>query len=305
MFAVPKAPAFGDPDHAGAEESVAWGRVAPEEDATATLRDRHVFNLNPEVAVDEVPVETPTEDPKVEDPKPDDQLEESTLAIDLVGTWVAPEATSSMATVQVEGENKLGWVGSEFLEGKAKIVKIAPRHIVIKEEARYTVVKLWSDKGKAGAAPGARPGLAPVARPEVKRPVTPPPTAATSPSDRTARADRIRDGIRKTGAYDFQVDRKMLDEELKDLAKLQSEARVVPNYQNQKYDGFKLVGVRPGSLYRALGIRSGDIIKSVNGTTIDSPTKALELFEQLKSSSDIKVDVERRGQPKTLSFNIQ
>lgn len=308
MFAVPTAPGLAGSDQPTSDEVPAWGRVAASEDATTALRNRHVFDLDPDVAVEEVPEEPKVDEPTSEEPKGDDALEDSTLAIDLIGTLVAPEQTSSMATLQIEGENKIGWVGSEFLDGKAKIVKIAPRHIVIQEEARFTVVRLWSEKGK-GVAQGGRPGMSPAGRPDLKRPMaprTPPPMVASrAPNDRNARADRIRTGIKKTGAYDFQVDRSMINEELKDLGKLQSEARVVPNYQNQKYDGFKLVGVRPGSLYRALGIRSGDVIKSVNGTAIDSPTKALELFEQLKSSSDIKVDIERRGQPKTLSFNIQ
>ena len=308
MFAVPTAPGLGEADHQGGEEALAFGRVAATEDATAVLRSRHVFDLDPDVEVEAADPEPPKEEVAVEGPKADDTLEESSLAIDLIGTLVAAEQTSSMATLQIEGENKLGWVGSEFLDGKAKIVKIAPRHIVIKEESRYTVVKLWSEKGKGVAMPG-RPGMMPNGQPDLKRPMarTPPPMVSSRvpPSDRNARADAIRNGIKKTGAYDFQVDRAMINDELKDLGKLQSEARVVPNYENQKYDGFKLVGVRPGSLYRALGIRSGDVIKSVNGTAIDSPTKALELFEQLKSSSDIKVEIDRRGQPKTLSYTIQ
>jgi len=310
MFAVPSAPGLEDAEPTSSGETPAWGRVAASEDATAALQARHVFDLDPKELLAEVE-EPPTDETPPEDdtPKQDGELEESTLAIDLIGTMVAPEQTSSMATLQVEGENKLGWVGSEFLDGKAKIVKIAQRHIVIQEDSKLTVVRLWDDKSKSVAQAG-RPGATPVGRPDLKRPMaprTPPPMAAsrTNPSSRTARADRIRNGIKKTGAYDFNVDRGMINEELKDLGKLQSEARVVPNYKNQKYDGFKLVGVRPGSLYRALGIRSGDVIKSVNGTAIDSPTKALELFEQLKSSADIKVEIERRGQPKSLSYSIQ
>ena len=97
----------------------------------------------------------------------------------------------------------------------------------------------------------------------------------------------------------------MLDEQLQDLSALGSQARVVPNYRNGKYEGFKLVGVRPGSLYRAIGVRSGDVIKSVNGKPIDSPNKALDLFEKLKNSSHISLDIERRGQPKQLSYTIK
>ena len=111
--------------------------------------------------------------------------------------------------------------------------------------------------------------------------------------------------MKKTGPYDYQIDRGMLDEQLQDLSKLGSQARVVPNYRNGKYEGFKLVGVRPGSLYRSIGVRSGDVIKSVNGKAIDSPNKALELFEQLKASSNIQLEIERRGQPKQLNYAIQ
>ena len=97
----------------------------------------------------------------------------------------------------------------------------------------------------------------------------------------------------------------MLDEQLQDLSKLGTQARVVPNYRNGKYEGFKLVGVRPGSLYRAIGVRSGDVIKSINGNAIDSPNKALDLFDKLKNSSHIDLDIERRGQPKQFAYDIK
>jgi len=138
-------------------------------------------------------------------------------------------------------------------------------------------------------------------------PVVPTPATPTPPVSGVegAGADEVAQGVTKTGAYDYTLDRKMLDKQLADLSKLQSEARVVPHYKDNSYQGFKLVGVRPGSLYRAIGIRSGDVITAVNGNKIDSPNKALELFEQLKSSSNISVEIERRGQPKTLGYTIQ
>ena len=55
----------------------------------------------------------------------------------------------------------------------------------------------------------------------------------------------------------------------------------------------------------AIGIRSGDVIKSINGKAIDSPNKALSLFEQLKGSSAINLEIERRGQPKQLNYGIK
>lgn len=301
LFAVPKAPKLLEKTGPAATDAMSLGRVAKDENAAQDLAERRIFSLDR--ADDEPKAVAVVEKPEEITPEPPDgKLEETMLALDLVGTMVAADPTDSMATMQVEGANKIAWVGSEFLDGKAKVIKIAPRHVVIQEETKYTVVSLWAVAQKPG-----RPGVRPTARPTLGRtgrPTPARPTPGPSLSDRTQRTTRIREGVKKTGAYDYQVSRSMIDEELKDMGRLQSEARVVPHYKNQKYEGFKLVGVRPGSLYRALGIRSGDVVRSVNGTVIDNPGKALELFNQLQNSSNIAIEVERRGQPKTLGYTI-
>ena len=92
------------------------------------------------------------------------------------------------------------------------------------------------------------------------------------------------------GDFDYSIDRQMLNKQLADLTQLGMQARV---------------GVRPKSLYRAIGIRSGDIIRSINGSAINSPNKAMELFTQLRSSSSIKMEVERRGKIETFNYGIQ
>ena len=97
----------------------------------------------------------------------------------------------------------------------------------------------------------------------------------------------------------------MLDEQLTDLTQLGMQARVIPNYRKGKYEGFKLVGVRPGSLYRAIGIRSGDIVRSINGEAINSPNKAMELFNKLKNSSSLNLEVERRGKIEQFNYAIR
>lgn len=307
LFALPSA-RIGESERApGAPIDTDFGRVAQATQAAKDLTERRAFRL-------ELPPPPVVETPPTEEVKPEEsasgELEASTLPISLVGTFVSAALPDlSYATLQVEGENKIASHGSEYLDGKARVVKIAPGHIVLKEDNRYTYVRLWADN-QAGAAapPGGRPPMGPgsVGPGKPTPPVagaTPPPVDPAAGGD-TAPGD-VAQGVTKTGAYDYTIDRKMLDQQLQDLPKLQSEARVVPHYKDNQYQGFKLVGVRPGSLYRAIGIRSGDVITAVNGNKIDSPNKALELFEQLKSSSNISVEIERRGQPKTLGYTIQ
>ena len=63
--------------------------------------------------------------------------------------------------------------------------------------------------------------------------------------------------------------------------------------------------MRPNSLYRAIGIRSGDVIQRINGEELSSPGKALELFTKLQNSSAITLDVGRRGKQHTMNYKIE
>jgi hypothetical protein len=100
-------------------------------------------------------------------------------------------------------------------------------------------------------------------------------------------------GVKKLGEYKYQISKKIMGKQLADLESLGCQARVIPNYQHGKHNGFKLYGIRPLSFYRAIGIRSGDIIRSVNGTMINSPNKAVKMFFQLRNSSHVKIEIER------------
>ena len=301
LFALPAPPHVEGHATAGGP-APRLGRIPNEEGLAQALVERSPFTVEAK-DVEEPAEEEDTKDDAEDDAKPEGELEESTLPIDLVGTLVTEEPDSSMATLSVEGANKLAWIGSEFLDGKARVVAIAPRHVVVKEGGEFRVIRLWSDKVAnakgAHGRPGARPGRF-GAHPAPGR-HAPRPAPRVSSSKRNSFAKSVK----KTGAYDYEIDRRMIDEQLQDLSKLGSQARIVPNYRGGKYQGFKLVGVRPGSLYRSIGIRSGDVIKAINGRPIDSPNKAIELFDQLKNSSNIQLEIERRGQMKQLNYAIK
>ena len=82
------------------------------------------------------------------------------------------------------------------------------------------------------------------------------------------------------------------------------EDHVARLYRSCKYAGFKLVGVRPGTFYRAVGIRSGDVVREISGQVIDAPNKALLLYTKLKQDPKVTLVIERRGRLMTLRLDM-
>ncbi len=104
-----------------------------------------------------------------------------------------------------------------------------------------------------------------------------------------------------------RVDKVILARYLGDLGRLGRSARVIPNYDREMgtYAGFKLVGVRPDSLYRAIGIRSGDIVLQVNGQELSTPAKALGIWDSLAGATQVKLALMRQGQPYEIVITIE
>jgi general secretion pathway protein C len=112
------------------------------------------------------------------------------------------------------------------------------------------------------------------------------------------------EGVRKIADNRFEIDGSVLDQTLGDLNKIATQARIVPSFENGVANGFKLFSIQPGSLYSAIGIENGDVITRINGYEINSPEKALQLYEKLKESGHITVQGKRGGQPYTYEYNV-
>ncbi len=101
------------------------------------------------------------------------------------------------------------------------------------------------------------------------------------------------------------LDGAKLNSLLNDLGVVGWSARIVPHYRAGQVEGFKIFGIRKGSLFEILGLKSGDIIKSLNGQAISSPKQAIQGFEFLKKAQRFELGILRRGQGEKLRFKIK
>ena len=115
----------------------------------------------------------------------------------------------------------------------------------------------------------------------------------------------IDSGIKVVDATHYELSRALVDGVLLNPMAVAKGARVVPALTNGKPDGFKLYAIRPGSLYAKLGIQNGDTLQKINGYSLDSADKALEVYTKLRDAKKLEVELVRRGKPFVVTYVIK
>jgi general secretion pathway protein C len=138
----------------------------------------------------------------------------------------------------------------------------------------------------------------------------PPPAAPDESSAADARNAGLSDedlseGIEKLSDTRFNIQRGLVDKVLANQGSLMRTARVIPHEENGRVVGVKLYGIRRDSLLGRLGIRNGDMLRTINGFDMTSPDSALEAYSRLRSADKLTLAVKRQNNEMTIEYNIQ
>jgi general secretion pathway protein C len=112
-------------------------------------------------------------------------------------------------------------------------------------------------------------------------------------------------GIISSGSDDFVVEEAELDKGLENLPLLLTQARAVPYFKDGRSIGLRLFAIKTGSLYEKVGLKNGDILKTINGNNLGDISQALKLFEQLKQERSINLTLERDKQEREFKYTIR
>lgn len=211
---------------------------------------------------------------KGEDTTPEDlPAELSKLPLGLIGTIVHVDPAKCIASIELKGRNKIDHFAiDDEIEGMAKITKVERRKVFFRNLSNnrneYIEIK---EESKV--------------------------TFGTKTVSTTG-------GPIQQNGNEFTVDGTFVQKKLQDLPELLQTASGQFSFTNGRIDGYRILDVEPDSLFTQFGIRPGDLIKSVNGQALDSPAKAMELFNDLKNSGQIKMSINRGGRDEEVTFNI-
>jgi len=113
------------------------------------------------------------------------------------------------------------------------------------------------------------------------------------------------DGVRQLSEHQYVLARSEINSALTNLPDLATKARILPSFTNGVANGFKLFSIVPDSLYAKIGIQNGDVIRRINGYEMNSPDKALEIYQKLRDANRIEVEIERRGETLRKLYSIE
>lgn len=118
-------------------------------------------------------------------------------------------------------------------------------------------------------------------------------------------AGRQGEGIVSVSEGRWQISKTVADNARANLNSLLQTARVVPEMKNGSTIGFKLVELQRGSLLEKIGLKVGDLIVEINQVELNSPEKALQIFQQLREANNISLGLIRNGQPRTFEYRFE
>ncbi len=167
--------------------------------------------------------------------------------------------------------------GTNEVAADATLVDIRERAVVLRRRDHF---ELCSADGESGQLPYSS-SLSPSS----------PPTSAGP-------------GVTKVSESNYNIERGEVDKALNNLNEVATQARIVPSFKNGKANGFKLFSIKPGSIYSKIGMQNGDVIQKINGYEMNSPDKALEIYQKLKDARTVTIELQRRGQPMTFNYSI-
>ncbi|BCS94727.1 general secretion pathway protein GspC [Desulfoluna limicola] len=204
-----------------------------------------------------------------------ESLTETRLRLKLWGTVSGGGETVSWAIIEDETTRKQDLYGVGDTVQEAVIKLVLRDRVVVSYKGRDEVLMMEKDKGAPSSAGVSSSGSRP----------------------QGAKAPSITKKV--------NLKRETINDAMLNINSLMKDVRIRPHFRNGQPEGMAVSGIKSDSIFRKMGIRNGDIIIGVDGQKIESVDDAMSLYGNLKSASEVQLDIKRMGQIQTIEYTIE
>jgi type II secretion system protein C len=223
----------------------------------------------------------------------EEDLPETTLDLELLGCVASGVLEPGYAIIRDKKKRSEDtYTVGDFIVADAKVEEIRDSEVVIlRAGKRETLSMVFSG---TGPSPAAALGRGPA---RSSRPPFPTSTRASRGSDEAIRV--VNENLRYINKTRF------MEEARQSMASLIDQVRTSPNTVDSRPSGIKVDAMGTDQISARAGIRSGDIIKSVNGVRVNSIDDILAQSDRFENAPEIRVVIERNGRHRTLVYKIR
>lgn len=124
------------------------------------------------------------------------------------------------------------------------------------------------------------------------------PSAEEISSESAVKGDVVDAGDHKI------VDKSLIEHYAKNMDDIYKNIGIVEVKKGNVLDGFRVSFIRKGSPFEKLGIRRGDVIKSINGEKIDSYNAAFGVYKNISNIDNLTLVVQRGKEEVELEYEV-
>jgi type II secretion system protein C len=202
----------------------------------------------------------------------------SSLPLQLLATMESDDPLWSMATIRDLDNNSLApYTANEQIRPGVTLLAVERGRVVLLNQGRREFVEI-------GAAPPPPPAPAP----------TKTKTEEGKPDSKIA-IEGAEEAIDCTDENNCTVDRAFVDQLLAKPQQLMTQARMAPVAKDGETAGFRVSGIKSGSLAKMIGLKNGDVVSEINGQRLGNIDDALAMYQKLRNANHLSVTVERGG----------
>lgn len=242
----------------------------PDRSEYASITSRNIFSFTGEIPA-----------PKIGGRKQESEADPvpTQLPLTLIGTIVHSNPSKSIAHVEVRGKNQaLAFSPNREIDRLATVVRVERNRLILRNLNNGRLEYLENkESGKLSFSAGKAQ-----LRPE-------------GPAN-----------VKIVGDNRYEIPRSEVLRFTSDMSNIVMQASTIPHRKpTGEIDGFQITSIAPGSLFSQLGYLPSDILKKVNGEPLDSPAKAIELYNALRNSNSVKITVERDGREMEFDYTVR